>query len=68
MRVRRQGWFGMRKKVGLAVNPTDSDCHILYQVHMDSSDRRFRFHDRKAGLTGGGYMRYHWWRLATGTA
>lgn len=67
MHVRRQGWFDMCKKVETEVNPTGSDCHILYRVRMDSSDRRFRFHDRE-GLTGDGHMRDRWWRLATGTA
>jgi len=68
MRVRLQGWFDIRKMVETEVNPTGSDCRILYPGRMDSSDRRFRFHDRKEGLTGDGYMKDRWWRLAMGTA
>lgn len=68
MRARRQGWFDMRKKIVTAMNPTGSDCCTLYLVRMDSSDRRFRFHDRKEGLMDDDYMRDRWWRLAMGTA
>ena len=68
VRVRRQGWFDMRKKVATEVNPTGNDCRILYLVRMDSSDRRFRFHGRKVGLTGDEYTRGRWWTLAMGTA
>lgn len=54
----------MRKKVATEVNPTDSDCRF----HKRSSDRRFRFRDKKVGRTGDGYMRDRWWMLAMGTA
>ena len=68
VRVQPQGWFDMRKMVATEVNLTGSDFRILYLVRMDSSDRRFRFHGRKVGLTGDGYMRDRWWTLAMGTA
>lgn len=68
IRVQHQGWFDMRKKVVTGMNPMGSDCRILYLVRMDSSDRRFRFRDRKEGLMDDGYMTDRWWRLAMGTA